>query len=72
MGVSRISVLVATATPDVEAEGIARSVQARADMVLVESRCLTNSEVDRVLESVASGSPCALEISGMVRHPKIS
>lgn len=60
MSVSRISVLVTTATPDVEAEGIARSVQARADMVLVESRCLTNPEVDRVLESIASGSPCAL------------
>jgi AAA+ superfamily predicted ATPase len=56
----RISVVVASTSPDLEAEGIARSVEARSDMSLVEGRCLSTEEVDKVLESISAATPCAL------------
>jgi AAA+ superfamily predicted ATPase len=58
--VGRINVVVATTSPDLEAEGIARSVAGHPDMRLVEERCVATSEVDKILESVSSSTPCAL------------
>jgi len=58
--VTRINVVVATTSPDFEAEGIARSVQARPDMSLVEGHCVATHEVDNVLESLSFATPCAL------------
>ncbi len=60
MGLLRINVLVASTSPDLEAEGIARSVEARPDMNLVEGHCLAAEEVNKVLESIPSSTPCAL------------
>src|SRR6266404_3552119 len=60
MGLLRINVVVASTSTDLEAEGIARSVEARPDMSLVEGRYLSIEEVERVLESIPSASPCAL------------
>lgn len=56
----RINVVVASTSPDLEAEGIARSVEARSDMRLVEGHCLSSEEVEKVLESVPATTPCAL------------
>jgi hypothetical protein len=60
--VSRINVLVATASPDVKAEVIAESVAARSDMILVGGRCLALPDVDAVptirdLPESATGQP---------------
>ena len=60
MGLLRVNVLVASTSPDLEAEGIARSVEARPDMNLVEGHCLAAEEVNKVLESIPSSTPCAL------------
>lgn len=63
---SRINVIVATGSPDVMAEVVAESIAARQDMNLVEDRCLSNVEVDRILESDTSLDRCALVLIG---HP---
>ncbi|MGE5113272.1 MAG: ATP-binding protein [Acidobacteriaceae bacterium] len=60
MGVSRIHVVVASTSPDLEAEGIARSVASHSDMNLVEGRCFSTQDIDRVLESIPPATPCAL------------
>jgi SpoVK/Ycf46/Vps4 family AAA+-type ATPase len=62
--VARINVLVAVTSPDVKAEVIAASVESRADMNLVEHRCVPVSQVDAVLESVPSPPQCALVLVG--------
>jgi AAA+ superfamily predicted ATPase len=48
------------------AEVVAESIAARHDMNLVEGRCLSNAEVDRILESDTSLDRCALVLIG---HP---
>jgi SpoVK/Ycf46/Vps4 family AAA+-type ATPase len=63
-GVSRINVLVTTASSDFWAEVIAESVTERSDMSLVESRWVELAEVDDILESLASSVPCALVLVG--------
>ena len=47
---SRINVIVATNEPEVLAEAVALLIGARRDMNLVEGRCLTEEEVDKILE----------------------
>jgi AAA+ superfamily predicted ATPase len=61
---SRINVLVATTSPDLKAEIIAKSVATRPDMILVESRPVAAAEVDTVLDSIADHLGCALVIVG--------
>ena len=57
---------MATGSPDLMAEVVAESISARQDMKLVEGRCLSNAEVDRILESDTSLDRCALVLIG---HP---
>jgi AAA+ superfamily predicted ATPase len=64
VGLLRISVVVASTSPDLEAEGIARSIQARPDMDLLQGRCLSTQEVDKAFESIPSDKPCALVLVG--------
>ena len=61
---SRINVLITTTSRDVKAEVIAASVEARADMNLVQHRCVAVSEVNAVLEAMPSSMPCALVLVG--------
>lgn len=61
---SRINVLVATTSPDLKAEVIAASVAARHDMDLIASRCVTATEVDAVLQSLASSTRSAVILVG--------
>lgn len=61
---SRINVIVATDVPEVMAEVVARRVAARQDMNLVEGRCLSSAEVEAILRSGTSYTPCALVLVG--------
>lgn len=61
---ARINVLVATTSPDLKAEGIAKSVALRADMRLIREKPVPAGEVEKVLDSIVSQAGCALAIVG--------
>lgn len=61
---SRIDVLVATTSPDLEAEVIAEAVAARADMRLVGRRCVEAGAVEALLEELPASSRCAVVVVG--------
>ncbi len=61
---SRINVVVTTTSRDLKAEVIAASVEARPDMHLVNHRCVSDSEVNSVLESIPRSTRCALVLVG--------
>ena len=61
---SPINVLVATTSPDLKAEAIAKSVATRSDMILVRDDPVPAGEVERVLDSIVSHAGCALVIVG--------
>ena len=63
---SQIHVLVAATSPDLKAEGIASSVNARSDMTLVERRVIEVSRVDEILEEVPISIRCALVLVGPI------
>jgi AAA+ superfamily predicted ATPase len=62
--VSRISILVATTSPDIKAEVIAASVAERPDMTLLEDRVLPASDIEGILKSLSRSSRCALVLVG--------
>jgi AAA+ superfamily predicted ATPase len=62
--VSRINVLVAATSADLKAEVIAESVAARADMTLVQRRCVSAAEVDDLLDDVPLTAQFALILVG--------
>jgi AAA+ superfamily predicted ATPase len=62
--VSRINVLVAATSLDIQAEAIAAAIAARTDMVLVESRVVAAAEVAVLLESIPLSPQCALVLVG--------
>jgi hypothetical protein len=62
--VSPINVFVATTSPDLKAEVIAKSVATRSDMTLVRDDPVPAGEVERVLDSIVSQAGCALVIVG--------
>ena len=61
---SQIHVLVAATSPDLKAEGIASSVNARSDMTLLEGRVVDVTRVDELLEAVPISDRCALVLVG--------
>ena len=61
---SPINVLIATTSPDLKAEVIARSVATRSDMTLIREDPVPAGEVERVLDSIVSHAGCALVIVG--------
>lgn len=61
---SRINVLVSTASHPLNAEIIAESVSGRSDMTLVEDRWVGLAELPNILGSMPSTSRCALVIVG--------
>jgi AAA+ superfamily predicted ATPase len=62
--VSRINVLVSTATHPLYAEIIAATVADRSDMVLVEGRWVGLTELPSILESMPPTTRCALVLVG--------
>jgi len=64
--VSRINVLVAATSPDLQALGIVEAVASRADMNLLQRRVIAASEVDALLASIPRAPRCALVVVG---HP---
>ena len=61
---SQIHVLVAATSPDLKAEGIASSVNARSDMTLIEGHVVEITRVDELLEAVPISNRCALVLVG--------
>lgn len=61
---SRISILVATTSPDIKAEIIATSVAERSDMQLLEDRVLPASDFEEILNSLSGSRRCALVLVG--------
>jgi hypothetical protein len=64
---AQIDVLVAAASPDVQAEGIAAAVASRPDMTLAANRVLTITEAESLLHAMPRSSPCALVLVGVGR-----
>jgi hypothetical protein len=62
---AQIDVLVAAASPDVQAEGIAAAVTTCADMTLAANRVLTVLEAEKLLRAMPRSSPCALVLVGV-------
>lgn len=63
--VMQIDVLVAAASHDLKADGIAAAVAARNDMTLAANRVLTVREADTLLRAIPQSLPCALVIVGL-------
>ena len=61
---SRISILVATTSPDIKADVIAESVAERSDMQLLEDRVLPASDIEQFLNSISDSIRCALVLVG--------
>jgi hypothetical protein len=62
---ARIDVLVAVASPDVQAEGIAAAVATRAEMTLAANRVLTLAEAAALLRAMPRSSACAVILVGV-------
>lgn len=61
---SQINVVVAATAPDVKAEVIAESVDARPDMTLVRGRAVAAADVDGILPSLPATPQCAIVLVG--------
>ena len=59
-----INVLVAAASPDMQAEGIAAAVEERSDMNLIERRIVDPDEVGDLLAAMPSAARCAVVLVG--------